>query len=83
MKKKNYADMDPLEEVRAIRAEINSEFASAQEYCEYLRKKYPRPDPPPEWQPLKLRPSSTQKRRAATKTAKRSAVRLRKTTAHA
>jgi len=83
MKKKSYADMDPIEEIRAIRAEIGRRFATAREYGEYLRKEYPLPDPPPEWQPAKLRPTASQKRRAVAKMAKRSAVRLRKTTAHA
>ncbi len=39
--KKNYADMDPIEEIRAIRAEIMREFKTLDAYCEYLEGKYP------------------------------------------
>ena len=39
--KKNYADMDPLEEIRAIREEISKEFATMRSYGEFLRKNYP------------------------------------------
>lgn len=35
--KKKYADMDPLEEIRAIREEINREFKTASALSEYLR----------------------------------------------
>ena len=35
--KKNYADMDPVEEIRAIRAELMSEFKTLDALCEYLR----------------------------------------------
>ena len=73
--KKNYADMDPLEEVRAIRAELNSEFATVHDLCEYMRKLYPLNKPSSKAQP--------KGRRATAKTPKRSAGRLRKTTAHA
>ncbi len=41
MKKKSYADMDPLEEIRAIKEEISREFKTPGAYIEYLRKKYP------------------------------------------
>lgn len=37
--KKKYADMDPLEEIRAIREEIGREFKSALALGEYLRNK--------------------------------------------
>ncbi|MCL2648318.1 MAG: hypothetical protein FWD61_15130 [Phycisphaerales bacterium] len=73
MKKKNYADMDPLEEVRAIRAEINREFATAHDYFEYLWKKYPNSKPSPGFQPKGCR---------ATKTMKRPAMRRRKASSH-
>lgn len=39
--KKNYADMDPLEEIRVIRQEINNEFKTARAIGEYLRSKLP------------------------------------------
>lgn len=39
--KKKYSDMDPLEEIRAIREEISREFKTVSAYGEYLRKKYP------------------------------------------
>lgn len=38
---KKYADMDPLEEIRAIREEISREFKTVSAYGEYLLKKYP------------------------------------------
>ncbi len=41
MKKKSYADMDPLEEIQAIKEEISREFGTVSAYGEYLRKKYP------------------------------------------
>jgi len=83
MKKKNYADMDPLEEVRAIREELDREFPTLHEYYEHLRKKYPN-SRPANWEPKpespKLQPKS---RRPVAKTAKRPALRHRKTSAHA
>lgn len=39
--KKNYADMDPLEEIRAIREEISGEFKSLRELGAYLREHCP------------------------------------------
>ncbi|MCL2646236.1 MAG: hypothetical protein FWD61_04415 [Phycisphaerales bacterium] len=39
--KKFYADMDPLEEVRAIREEISREFKTIHDLGEYLREKHP------------------------------------------
>jgi hypothetical protein len=38
--KKKYADMDPMEEIRAIREEISAEFKSVSAYGEYLQEKY-------------------------------------------
>lgn len=35
--KKKYADMDPLEEIRAIREEISGEFKTIRELGDYLR----------------------------------------------
>ena len=71
MKKKNYADMDPLEEVRAIREELDREFPTLHEYYEHLRKKYPN-SRPANWSPE----SPPKSRRAVAKTAKRSAGRF-------
>ena len=65
--KKNYANMDPLEEVRAIREEISREFKSIHDLGEYLREKK----------------SSPQSRRTAVKIAKRPATRHRKPATHA
>ena len=74
MKKNIYAGMDPIEEIRAIRAKLNRRFKTAHELGEYLRKKYPIANPSPEWQlPL---PKS---RRPMAKTAKRTTTRRRKT----
>ena len=39
--KKKYADMDPIEEIRAIREELSREFPTAKALGEYLRKNYP------------------------------------------
>ena len=39
--KKNYADMDSLEEVRVIKEELSREFPTAQAFGEYLRKMPP------------------------------------------
>ncbi|MCL2639628.1 MAG: hypothetical protein FWD53_02170 [Phycisphaerales bacterium] len=86
VKKNIYADMDPIEEIRAIRADLNRRFPTAQALGEYLRKAYPNPRPanwvsPPPLPPLpKLKPRS---RRTAVKTVKRSAPRHRKASAHA
>lgn len=37
--KKKYADMDPLEEIRAIREEIGREFETVLDLGKYLREK--------------------------------------------
>ena len=72
--KKKYADMDSLEEVRAIKEEIAREFPTAEALGEYLMKKYP----------MNLPPKSPHKnRRASTKTNGRPAPRHRRTAAHA
>ena len=44
--KKKYADMDSLEEVRAIKEEIAREFPTAEALGEYLMKKFPMNLPP-------------------------------------
>ena len=73
--KKNYADMEPLEEIRAIREEISRKFKTVEAYGDYLQKMYPM-NPPPEPQ-RKNRRSSTK-----TKASGRPALRHRKATAH-
>ena len=39
--KKNYADMDPIEEIRAIREELNREFPTVDALFDYLRDNFP------------------------------------------
>jgi len=72
--KKKYADMDSLEEVRAIKEELAREFPTAQAFGEYLRKNYPMKSTP-------KAPCSG--RRTASKAGKRPASRRRKTAVHA
>ena len=72
--KKSYADMGPLEEIRAIREEISREFKSLHDLGEYLRKNHP----------AKSVPESPRKaRRTPAKPAKRPASRRRKVAVHA
>jgi len=75
--KKNYADMDPLEEIRAIREELSREFPTAKAYCEYLWKHYPSSRPTPEPQPKNQRASTRTRANA------RPAMRRQKATTHA
>jgi len=58
--KKNYADMDPIEELRAIREELSREFPTAKALREYLWKNFPGSVPPSQPQ--------RKGRRASTKT---------------
>lgn len=58
MKRKNYADMDPTEEIRAIREEMSREFSTLRELGEYLRNKYPGASSPAK-SPRGARPSGT------------------------
>jgi len=74
--KKNYADMDPIEEIRAVRAEINREFPTVKALCDYLRANYPGANPPPE-PPRKGRRASTK-----TKANARPAMRRQKSATH-
>ena len=76
--KKNYADMDPIEELRAIRAELSRKFPTAKALGDYLRAKYPGANPTPEPQPKSRRGPAKPKTRAST----RPTVRQRKTAAH-
>jgi hypothetical protein len=39
--KKDCSHLDPLEEIRATREEINRKFKTVGEYCAYLRTRYP------------------------------------------
>jgi len=73
---KSYADMDPIDEIRAIREEISREFPTAKAYGDYLRQKYPVKNPPPS-PPRKGRLGSVK-----TKANARPAVRQRKSAAH-
>jgi len=74
--KKNYADMDPIEEIRAIREELSREFPTTKALCDYLRQNYPGTNPPAEPQRKGRRVSAKAKANA------RPAVRHRKTTTH-
>jgi len=71
--KKNYADMDPIEEIRAIREELSRRFKTPSALCEYARKHYP-VAPSPEPQHKGRRASAKSKTRANT----RSAIRRQK-----
>jgi len=75
--KKNYADMDPIEEIRAIRAELSRRFKTPSALCEYARQRYYDTNPPPS-PPRKTRRVSTK-----AKTNARPALRRRKSEAHA
>ena len=74
--KKNYADMDPIEEIRAIRTELSRKFPTTRALWEHLWKNYPNSVSPP--------PSPRKGRRAPTKakTNARPVLRQRKTAAH-
>jgi len=72
--KKNYADMDSLEEVRAIKEELSREFPTVEALGEYLRKMYPMNLPPK---------PPRQTRRGSPKINGRSMPRHRKATVHA
>jgi len=74
--KKNYADMDPIEEIRAIRAELNRKYPTVKALCDHLRQNYPVTNPAPE-SPRKGRRVSTK-----TKVNARPALRHRKSAAH-
>ena len=74
--KKTYADMDPIEEIRAVREKISRRFKTASDLCAYLRKHYPDGPPTPEPQ-QKSRRTSTKTRANA-----RPAMRRRKSAAH-
>ena len=75
--KKSYADMDPLEEIRAIREELNREFPTVEAFGDYLRANFPLARPTPEPQPKNRAASARPKTRANI----RPATSLRKTTA--
>ena len=74
--KKNYADMDPLEEVRAVREEISREFPSLRDLGEFLRKKYPAPSSPES-------PRKSPRSSAKMSDGRRPVMRQQKVTAHA
>ena len=72
--KKNYADMDPTEEMRAIKEELSREFPTAKAFGEYVRSQYPM-NPP-------SKPSRSSGR-TPPKAAPRSVARRRKSAVHA
>jgi len=72
--KKNYADMDSLEEVHAIKEELSREFPTAEAFGEYLRSMVPM-NPP--------RKPSRNGRRTSAKAKTRPALPRRKTAVHA
>ena len=74
--KKKYADMDPIEEIRAIRAELSRRFKTPSALCEYLRQRYPDTNPPAEPRRKGRRASRKTKANA------RPAVRQQKSAAH-
>ena len=76
--KKSYADMDPIEEIRAVREELNREFPAVEAFGDYLRAKYPDTDPTRKPQPKSRRTSVKPK----TKVNARPALRQRKSAAH-
>ena len=83
VKKNKYAGMDPIEEIRAIRAEIGRRFKTAREYVEYLWKNYPS-SRPADWSPeMMSSKSKPRSRRTAAKTVKRAATRRRETSTNA
>ena len=75
--KKSYADMDPIEEIRAIREELSREFPTTKALCDYLRANSSVANPMPEPQCKDRRASA--KTRANT----RPAIRQRKMATHA
>ena len=77
--KKSYADMDPIEEIRAIREELSREFPTGKALGDYLRAKYPETDPTRKPESKKHRASAKPKTRANT----RPAMRQRKAAVHA
>jgi len=77
--KKSYADMDPIEEIRAIRAELSRRFPTMKALGDYLRAKYPDSDPTLTPQPKGRQAPAKLKTRANT----RPAMRQRKAAVHA
>jgi len=75
--KKKYADMDPLEEIRAIREELHREFPSVDALFDYVQQRVPAKKQAPE-PPRKDRRASTK-----TKANVRSTVHQRKLMPHA
>jgi len=66
--KKNYADMEPLEEIRAIREEISRKYKTVEAYGDHLRSVYPL-NPPPE--PLRKGRRASTKAKATARPAMR------------
>jgi len=74
--KKPYADMDPIEEIRAVREELSREFPTARALGDYLRAKYPGANPSPA--PQRKNRRTSMKAKANTQ----SALRQQKSAAH-
>ena len=77
--KKSYADMDPIEEIRAIREELSREFPTTKALCDYLRANSSIANPTPEPPRKDHRTPAKPKTRPNT----HPTMRQRKTTAHA
>ena len=76
--KKPYADMDPIEEIRAVREELSREFPTAKALREYLWEHYPSSRPTPEPQPEPLRKGRRSSAKAKARPNTRPALRQRK-----
>lgn len=72
--RKNYADMDPTEEMRAVKEELSREFPTAKAFGEYVRSRYPLNSPPE---------PSRNLHQVSAKTGKRLTSRRRKALTHA
>jgi hypothetical protein len=74
--KKKYADMDPIEEIRAIREELSRKFPTVEALCEYLWRKYPSSVSPPQ------SPHNGRRTSPKAKANARPSLRQRKSAAH-
>jgi hypothetical protein len=72
--KKKYADMDPIEEIRAVRAELSRKFPTTKALFDHLRQHYPVTNPAPEL------PQKNRRTSAKAKANARPALRQRKST---
>jgi len=82
--KDKYADMDPVEEIRAVRRELGRRFPTPRALCEYLWKHYPTSRPIPELPPEPEEPKNRRgPAKPKTRANTRPAMRPRKTAVHA